>query len=158
GLIKVFTGIDPFDPSARLPFSLPIELQATCDGPDVEYTFKHALTLGGRLQSVLVERRRLLHERAAQAIEALFSNRLEDHLSRTGPSLRLQRQCAQAVEYLGRAGRLAAQQTAHSEAVGHLKRALKLLKNVPDSAERGRQEFDLQMALDWSLHILNPAD
>ncbi len=40
----------------------------------------------------------------------------------------------------------AAQQTAHSEAVGYFKRALELLKNLPDSADRGRQEFDLQMA------------
>src|SRR5271166_6217612 len=49
---------------------------------DVEYTFKHALTLEVGYNSVLVERRRLLHERAAQTIEALFSDRLEDHLSK----------------------------------------------------------------------------
>ena len=49
--------------------------------PDIEYTFKHALTQEVAYNSVLVERRRLLHERAAQTIEALFSDRLEDHLS-----------------------------------------------------------------------------
>jgi len=63
-----------------------------------------------------------------------------------------------AVEYLGRAGRLAAQQTAHSEAAGYFKRALDLLKKLPGSAGRDRQEFDLQMALGWSLYILNPPD
>jgi tetratricopeptide (TPR) repeat protein len=62
-----------------------------------------------------------------------------------------------AVEYLWRAGRLAAQQTAHSEAVSYFKRALELLKNLPDGTDRGQQEFDLQMALNWSLFILNPA-
>ncbi len=51
---------------------------------DVEYTFKHALTLEVAYNSVLVERRRLLHERAGQAIEALYADRLEDH---SGPSL-----------------------------------------------------------------------
>jgi predicted ATPase len=42
---------------------------------DVEYTFKHALTLEVGYNSVLIERRRLLRERAAQAIEALFADR-----------------------------------------------------------------------------------
>ena len=125
---------------------------------DVEYTFKHALTLEVAYNSVLVERRRLLHERAAQAIEALFSDRLEDHLSELAHHYDRSGNVRKAVEYLRRAGRLAAQQTAHSEAVGYLKRALELLKNLPDSAERGRHEFDLEMALSWSLFILNVAD
>jgi len=125
---------------------------------DVEYTFKHALTLEVAYNSVLAQRRRLLHERAAQAIEALFSDRLEDHLSELAHHYDRSGNVRKAVEYLGRAGRLAAQQTAHSEAVGYLKRALELLKNLPDSAERGRQEFDLQMALDWSLFVVNPLD
>ncbi len=125
---------------------------------DVEYTFKHALTLEVGYNSVLVERRRLLHERAAQAIEALFSDRLEDHLSELAHHYDRSGNVRKAVEYLGRAGRLAAQQSAHSEAAGYFKRALDLLKNLPDRAERTRQEFDLQMALGWSLFILNPAD
>jgi class 3 adenylate cyclase/tetratricopeptide (TPR) repeat protein len=125
---------------------------------DVEYTFKHALTLEVAYNSVLVERRRLLHERAARAIEALFSDRLEDHLPELAHHYDRSGNVRKAVEYLGRAGRLAAQQTAHSEAVGYLKRALDLLRNLPDSAERGRQEFDLQMALSWSIYVLNPVD
>jgi class 3 adenylate cyclase/tetratricopeptide (TPR) repeat protein len=125
---------------------------------DVEYTFKHALTLEVGYNSVLVERRRLLHERAAQAIEALFADRLEDHLSELARHYERSGNVRKAVEYLGRAGRLAAQQTAHSEAVAYFKRGLDLLKNLPDSMERGRQELNLQMALSWSLNILNPAD
>jgi class 3 adenylate cyclase/tetratricopeptide (TPR) repeat protein len=125
---------------------------------DVEYTFKHALTLEVGYNSVLAQRRRLLHERAAQGIEALFSDRLEDHLGELAHHYDRSGNECKAVEYLGRAGRLAAQQMAHSEAVGYLKRALELLKNLPGSAERDRQEFDLQMALDRSLHILHPFD
>jgi class 3 adenylate cyclase/tetratricopeptide (TPR) repeat protein len=125
---------------------------------DVEYTFKHALTLEVAYNSMLAQRRRLLHERAAQAIEALFADRLEDHLSELAHHYDRSGNVRKAVEYLGRAGRLAAQQTAHSQAVGYLKRALALLKNLPDIGERGRQEFDLQMALGWSLFILNQVD
>jgi predicted ATPase len=39
---------------------------------DVEYTFKHALTHDVAYNSLLTESRKLLHERAAQAIEALY--------------------------------------------------------------------------------------
>jgi class 3 adenylate cyclase/tetratricopeptide (TPR) repeat protein len=125
---------------------------------DVEYTFKHALTLEVGYNSMLAQRRRLLHERAAQAIEALFADRLEDHLSELAHHYERSGNVRKAVEYLGRAGQRAAQQSAYSEAVGYLKRALELLKNLPDSADRGRQEFDLQMALNWSLFILNSVD
>ncbi len=125
---------------------------------DIEYQFKHALTLEVAYNSVLAQRRRLLHERAAQAIEALFPDRLEDHLSELAHHYDRSGNVRKAIEYLGRAGRLAAQQMAHSEAVGCLKRALEMLKNLPDSTDRGRQEFDLQMALSWSLYFLNPFD
>ncbi len=125
---------------------------------DVEYTFKHALTLEVAYNSVLVERRRLLHERAGQAIESLYADRLEDHLSELAHHYDRGGNVRKAVEYLGRAGRLAAQRMAHSEAAGYFERALELLKNLSDSADRTRQEFDLQMALGWSLFILNPVD
>jgi predicted ATPase len=69
---------------------------------DVEYTFKHALTLEVGYNSVLVERRRLLHERAAQAIEALFSDRLEDHLAELAHHYDRSGNGRKAVEYLGR--------------------------------------------------------
>jgi hypothetical protein len=46
--------------------------------PDVEYTFKHSLTLEVAYNSVLSERRRTLHERTAAAIESLYGDRLDD--------------------------------------------------------------------------------
>src|SRR5262249_10883309 len=49
--------------------------------PEMEYTFKHALTQEVAYNSVLSERRRLLHERTAQGIEAVYRYRLEDHYS-----------------------------------------------------------------------------
>lgn len=53
----------------------------------------------------------------------------------------------------GRAGQRAAQQTAHSEAIGYFTRTLDLLKRLPDSVERNQQELDLQMALSMSLYL-----
>ena len=120
---------------------------------DIEYTFKHALTQEVAYNSVLVERRRLLHERAAQAIEALFADRLEDHLSELAHHYDRSGNVRKAVEYLGRAGQGAVRQSSHSEAIGYLTRALELLKHLPDGVDRDRQELDLQMALGWSLFV-----
>src|SRR6266481_8524025 len=45
------------------------------------YTFKHVLTQEVAYNSVLLERRQLLHERTGEAIEALFKERIDDHLA-----------------------------------------------------------------------------
>jgi hypothetical protein len=58
-----------------------------------------------------------------------------------------------AVEYLRRTGERAAQQVAHSEAIGYFTRALELLRQLPEGASRDHQELDLQMALSWSLFV-----
>ena len=57
---------------------------------DIEYIFKHALTQEVAYQSVLVERRKLLHERIGAAIEASFAQSIDDHLSRVGAPLQSQ--------------------------------------------------------------------
>src|SRR5262249_33334439 len=50
--------------------------------PEVEYRFKHALTQEVAYGTVLQERRWALHERTAQAMEALYHFTLEDHYSK----------------------------------------------------------------------------
>ena len=67
---------------------------------DVEYTFKHALTHDVAYNSLLTERRRLLHERTAHAIEALFAERLEDHLTELAHHFDRSGNVPKAVEYL----------------------------------------------------------
>ncbi len=49
--------------------------------PDITYHFKHALTQEVAYNSVLIERRKVLHAQTAQAIEQLFHNRLEEYYS-----------------------------------------------------------------------------
>jgi tetratricopeptide (TPR) repeat protein len=102
--------------------------------PDIEYTFKHALTQEVAYNSVLIERRRLLHERAAQSIEELFADRLDDHLTALAHHFERSGNVPKAMEYVGRAGAKAAQQAAHSEAIGYFSRALELLRGLPDGA------------------------
>ena len=48
--------------------------------PEIEYTFKHALTHEVAYGSVLQERRRGLHVRIVEAIERLYPDRLSEHV------------------------------------------------------------------------------
>jgi class 3 adenylate cyclase/tetratricopeptide (TPR) repeat protein len=118
---------------------------------ETEYIFKHALTQEVAYSSVLMERRRLLHERTGDAIEALFKDRIDDHLAELAHHYSSSANTRKAAEYLFRVGRQAAARSAHSEAVTRLSNALELLKQLPDDAERTRQELAVLSALGRSL-------
>jgi tetratricopeptide (TPR) repeat protein len=120
---------------------------------DVEYTFKHALTRDVAYNSLLTERRKLLHQHTGQAIETLYVDRLDDHLTELTHHFDTGGNVAKAVEYLSRSGSKTAKQGSHSEAIGHFTRALELLRGLSEGAVRDRHEFDLQMALNWSLFV-----
>ena len=118
---------------------------------EAEYTFKHALTQEVAYNSVLMERRRLLHERTGEAIEALFKDRIDDHLAELAHHYSRTANTRKAVEYLFRAGRQAEARFAYSEAITRLSSALEFLKQLPDSTERARQELSVRSVLWRSL-------
>ncbi len=113
----------------------------------VEYTFKHALTQEVAYNSLLIERRKLLHERAAVAMESLYAERLDDHLSKLAHHYSRSDNATRAVEYLGRAGKQAMQRSAYADAISSLSAAKDLLQKLQDSPERAQQELSLQITL-----------
>jgi class 3 adenylate cyclase len=119
--------------------------------PDTEYTFKHALTQEVAYNSVLIERRRALHERIGGAIEALYGDHLGDHLGEVAGHYRRSANAAKAVEYLKLAAKRAAQGGREQEAVGQLRAALEILKGIPRASDSARRELELQIALGVSL-------
>jgi predicted ATPase len=114
---------------------------------EVEYIFKHALTQEVAYNSVLQERRKVLHEQTAHAIEALYSATLEDHYGELAHHYSRSGDTRRAIDYLQLAGQQAVQRSANADAVGYLTAALELLTTLPDTPARARQELDLQTAL-----------
>jgi predicted ATPase len=119
--------------------------------PECAYAFKHVLTQDVAYTSMPRERRRSLHERAAQAIEMLFEDRLEEHYGELAHHYRHSGNTEKAVAYLQRAGQQAVQRSAYAEAISDVTTALELLKILPDTAGRTRQEFVLQTTLGEAL-------
>jgi class 3 adenylate cyclase/tetratricopeptide (TPR) repeat protein len=119
---------------------------------DTEYIFKHALTQEVAYNSVLSERRKLLHERTGRAIEALYADHLDDHLDGLVHHYSRSANAGKAINYLHLAARQCAMRTAHLQALTYLNRGLELLKSLPESPERARQELAFQIAKGRSLY------
>ena len=111
---------------------------------DIEYIFKHALTQEVAYNSVLMERRRATHQRTADAIEAHFAERLEDHFSELARHYLLTTDYARAIRYSQAAAQQAADRSAFGEASKTLEAALKLIEKLPDNADRLRVELKLR--------------
>jgi predicted ATPase len=114
---------------------------------DIEYIFKHALTQQVAYDSMLIERRKLLHERAGVALESMFAEQLDDHLDELARHYSRSNNVRKAVEYLGRAGQQAIQRSAYADAISSLSAAIDLLQELPDSPERIQRELLLQLAV-----------
>ncbi|MGH2897761.1 MAG: hypothetical protein ACRDMZ_03740, partial [Solirubrobacteraceae bacterium] len=116
--------------------------------PDLEYTFKHALTHEVAYNGVLNERRRTLHGAIVDAVERLLS---EEHRARYIERLAHHALRAEvlpkALHYLRLAGSKAAARSANREAVAYPEQALELLAGQPETRERLSEELDIRMAL-----------
>ena len=121
--------------------------------PASAYTFKHALTHEVAYGSLLQERRRVLHGRTAQAIEALFAERLPEHYYALAHHYSRSGNTAKAVDYLQRIGQQAVERSAYAEAVSHLTTALDLLTTLPETRERSQQELGVLMILGAALRV-----
>jgi class 3 adenylate cyclase/tetratricopeptide (TPR) repeat protein len=115
--------------------------------PDLEYTFKHALTHEVAYGSVLQERRRALHARIVVALEQLHETRLDEHVEALAHHAFLGEVWDKAVRYLRRAGARASGRSASREAVMYLERALTALRHVPDSASVAATDIDVRLEL-----------
>ena len=108
--------------------------------PDLEYTFKHALTHEVVYGSVLQERRRTLHARIVEAIEQLYQDRLIEQLELLAHHAFHGELWGQAATYLQEAGAKAADRSAHREAVSYFERALEASSICPKIVRRSNKQ------------------
>ena len=114
--------------------------------PELELTFRHAITHEVTYASLVTERRRELHARVLEALLHTPSahgeplSQLAHHAYRAG-------RWAEAVDYLRRAAAAALDSSAAEEAASCLDRALDALAHLPDSSERLTAEIDTRLEL-----------
>jgi class 3 adenylate cyclase/tetratricopeptide (TPR) repeat protein len=115
--------------------------------PDLEYTFKHALTHEVAYGSMLGDRRRALHARIVDAMEHLHANRLAEQVERLARHALRGERWPQAVAYLPQAAAKAVGRGANREAVSYFEEALSALRHLPESAATVAQTIDLRIEL-----------
>jgi len=98
--------------------------------PELEYIFKHALVQETTYGSILLQRRRELHSKVGQAIEALFPDRLEEFYSLLAYHYARAENWEKAQEYLFKAGDQAGKIAADAEALRHYQEAIESYTHV----------------------------
>ena len=122
-------------------------LYETCLFPEREYTFKHALTHEVAYGSLLLERRRVLHARLVEALEALAAERLAEQVERLAQHALRGEVWDKAVAYGQQAGARACDRAAFRAAVTCYEQALEALGHLPETPDTGRLAIDLRLGL-----------
>ena len=100
--------------------------------PELEYIFKHALTQEVAYNSLLQKRRQLIHENIGQAIESIYSQRLEEFYEVLAFHYGRSDNKDKAIEYIYLASQKAVELSAMEEAMAYFEEAMKLLDELPD--------------------------
>ena len=106
--------------------------------PERDYTFKHALTHEVAYGSLLQERRRVLHARIVEALEALAGDRVAEQVERLAHHALRGEVWDKALAYCRQAGEKAMARSAYREAVGYFEQALSALPHLPETARHAR--------------------
>jgi len=115
--------------------------------PDLEYTFKHALTHEVAYGGVLHERRRALHAQIVGAIETLHSDRLAEHAERLAHHAFRGGEWDKAVRYGREAAMKAVGRWTNQEAAAYVQQALDAVAHLPESQRTREMAVDLRLEL-----------
>ena len=103
--------------------------------PDVEYTFKHALTHEVAYGALLHERRRDLHTRILGAMERLYADRLDEQVERLVQHALRGEAWDKAAAYARQAGIRALDRSAYQAALPYFDQSLEALGHLPEGRE-----------------------
>jgi class 3 adenylate cyclase/tetratricopeptide (TPR) repeat protein len=122
--------------------------------PEPNYTFKHALTHEVAYGSLLLERRRGLHARLVEALEALAPERVAEHVERLAHHALRGEVWAKAVTYCQQVGARARDRAAFREALASFEQALQALAHLPKPGDTRVLALELRLALGTPLSAL----
>lgn len=115
--------------------------------PELEYTFKHALTHEVAYGGLLQDRRSALHARILEAMEQLYADHLDEHVERLAHHAVRGELREQAVPYLRQAGLRATARSALPDARAWFEQALGTLEVLPESQSTLGQAFEIRLEL-----------
>jgi class 3 adenylate cyclase/tetratricopeptide (TPR) repeat protein len=118
--------------------------------PELEYTFKHALTTEVAYGALIHERKVSLHAKIVTALENMLGNNLLDQIEAISQHAYRGEMWEKAVTYSWQSGKKASQCSANQEAREFFEIALRALERLPQS------RVNLEKAVDLRLELRNP--
>ncbi len=123
--------------------------------PELEYIFKHALTQEVAYNTLLLRRRKEIHERIGNAIEGLYPDRLGEfyevltyHYSRSDNH-------EKACRYSRLSAEKALRSYANWEAFRFYKEAMRSLDKLPDTEQNRKVKIKVCLAIDSPIRLLS---
>jgi tetratricopeptide (TPR) repeat protein len=111
--------------------------------PQSTYLFKHALTQEVAYNSLLLKRRKEIHEKIGKSIEALSPDRLEEHYELLAYHYARSANTDKAVQYLDLANQKAIRINAMEEAKAYFDEAMEHLDTLPETEENRHRRLSL---------------
>ncbi len=115
--------------------------------PDLEYIFRHALVQEVAYNSLLIQRRKEIHEKIGRAIEQLYPARLEEFCEMLAYHYAKSGNPAKAYAYLKKSAEKAVRNDAVVEAVRFYREAMEVLCQLPSIEENQREQIGLVLSM-----------
>jgi class 3 adenylate cyclase/tetratricopeptide (TPR) repeat protein len=122
--------------------------------PELEYIFRHALTQEVAYNSLLVKRRKEIHEKIARAIEELYAERLEEFFEMLAYHYSRSENASQACQYLKLSGDKARRNFSLWETFRYYGEAVNLLRDQPETQHNRQVRLEIIQAMAHPMRML----
>ena len=127
--------------------------------PELEYMFKHALTQEVAYNSLLIRKRKNIHERIGEAIEELYPNRLEEFYEMLAHHYSRSENSEKSYQYLKLSGNKAKASDSNWEAFHFYREAVNLLKKLPETEKNKRRGIEIRLQMEGPMvSLAHPED
>jgi tetratricopeptide (TPR) repeat protein len=126
--------------------------------PELEYIFKHALTRDVAYNSLLQQRRKEIHEQIGQAIENIYSDRLEEFYEMLAYHYSKSENLKKSSEYLKLSGQKAEASYSRWEACRFFKEAISMLRKMKGDKGKINALIEIHVSLGDTLFGLSFPD
>jgi tetratricopeptide (TPR) repeat protein len=122
--------------------------------PELEYIFKHALTQEVAYNSLLLKRRKEIHEKIGRAIEEIYPDRLEEFYEMLAYHYSKSDDLEKAYQYLKLSGNKAMKSYSNEEAFRYYKDAIAILKQMPETEQNKKERLEVILLITKPIRIL----
>jgi class 3 adenylate cyclase/tetratricopeptide (TPR) repeat protein len=126
--------------------------------PELEYIFRHALVQEVAYNSLLITRRKEIHEKIGRAIEHLYPDRLDEFCEILAFHYVTSGNTEKAYAYLKRSAKKAIRNNSLQECVRFFNEAMGILSQLPPTEENKREQIELVLSFQMPVRRIGYSD